>query len=183
MTVDECARARRTAHAYLPEPVPDIVVDRALATAHQAPCHKHSWPWRFIRVGPETQARLVELAVRTKEGDGPPNPALRRVVGEKFGNPGALVVATVVRDDDPVRAREDYAAACCAVQNLLLSVTAAGFASKWSTGGLTRLPDALALLGVETAVEDVVGFVWIGVPARIPEVQRPPLEAVVRHVP
>lgn len=183
MTVDEAIRARRTAHAYLAAEVDEAAITRALDAAHFAPCHKHTWPWRFIRVGPEARARIVELAIRLKEGDGPPDERARAFIREKFQNPGGLVVITVVVDSDAARAREDYAATCCAAQNMMLSLTASGLGSKWSTGKLTRLPEVRAIVGVDPEAEDVVGFFWIGHPARVPQVRRPATGQVVRAVP
>lgn len=183
MTVDEAIHARRTAHAWLPEPVDEAAITRALQAAHRAPCHKHSWPWRFLRVGAETRRGVHDLAVRMKEGDGPPQPRVRELIREKFGNPGGLVVVTVVRCDDPLRAREDYAATCCAIQNMTLSLVGAGLSTKWSTGKITRVPAVHELLGLDVTTEDIVGFIWIGTPARVPDVQRPTLEPLVRSLP
>ncbi len=183
MTVDEAIRARRTAHAYQPVPVDPAVVTRALEAAHRAPCHKHTWPWRFLRVGPETQGRLYDLAVAMKEGDGPPQERVRTVIREKFGNPGALVVVTVVRGADPLRGKENYAATCCALQNMVLSLTASGLSTKWSTGKITRLPAVHALLEIDIDAEDIVGFVWIGTPLRVPDVDRPALSMHIRELP
>jgi len=183
VTVDEAIRARRTAHTYVATEVDEAAVDRALEAAHCAPCHKHTWPWRFTRVGPQTRGALYDLAVRLKEGDGPPQEKARALIRAKFGNPGGLVIATVVRDSDPTRAREDYAATCCAIQNLTLSLVASGLHSKWSTGKITQHPEVRALLEIDVEREDVVGFIWIGVADRMPAVHRPELETVVRSLP
>ncbi len=182
MTVDEAILARRTAHAWLPDAVEPEAVERALAAAHRAPCHKLTWPWRFVQVGPEGRARLFDLAVRLKCGDDPPSPKLLEVLTEKVKNPAVLFGVFYVGDADPTRDRENYAATCCAVQNLVLSFAGAGYATKWSTGKLTRHPDALAVLAPEEGWISA-GVVWAGVSARLPEITRPALAAVVRRTP
>ena len=110
-------------------------------------------------------------------------PKLVEKITAKLMHPAALIVVSVTRCDDPFRAREDYAAACCAVQNLLLAATAEGLGSKWSSGGLTTHPETYAALAIDPAVEDIIGFIWVGLPAKVPTIARPPLESMVRALP
>ena len=89
----------------------------------------------------------------------------------------------MVRSDDPFLHKENYAATACAVQNLMLAATAVGLGSKWGTGGLTRHVETLSILGVDSSAEDVVGFIFVGKPARIPEIGRPPVAAHITRLP
>lgn len=61
------------------------------------------------------------------------------------------------------RQLEDYAAACAAVQNVLLSLHAEGLGSKWATGPVIRTP-AFRRLCRLSDTERVVGLVMIGEP-------------------
>ncbi len=170
--------ARRTVHAWEARPLKPGVLDVILDAGHQAPCHKKTWPWRFIVVGSETRERLVPLgvALTAAKAGVAPGPKVEAKVRGKVVNPGALVAVALKRCDDAFQAREDYAAAACAIQNMLLAATAAGLGSKWGTGRLTRHETTLEILGVDAAQEEVIGFVYFGVPARVPTVERPPLE-------
>ena len=98
----------------------------------------------------------------------------------KLLHAAVLFAVGQVRNDDAARAREDYAAVACAIHNMQLVACAEGLGAKWSTGGITCHPETYALLGIDPAVEEIVGFVWIGVPAQACEVPRPPLEDFVR---
>ena len=100
----------------------------------------------------------------------------------KLINPGALIVVTQLRCDDEFRDREDYAATCCAIQNLMLAARAEGLGSKWSTGALTQHPDVCAALGVNGDEERVVGFIWLGSAQATPEIKRPEVEAHIRRL-
>ncbi len=183
-TVLETARARRTIQAFSPEPVDDAVVERALAAAHQAPCHKLTWPWRFHRVGPTTRAHLFPIALRLKCKRGPLDDDRQAALRAKVDDPPALIAVGQVLADDPMRREEDYAAVSCALQTAMLSLAEDGIGSKWGTGGLTRDPATYTLLGIDPEVERIVGFLWIGRPAR-PHVAppRPDLSEVVRILP
>lgn len=175
---------RRTTHAFAPATLPDAVLDRALAAAHQAPCHKLTWPWRFRVPGPATRARLVEAGVAMQGAKGAPESVSRPMLEKKLLVPAAVVVVSQVVAEDPFRAREDYAACACAVQNLMLSLHADGWATKWGTGALTRDPGALDVLGVDAETEEVVGWVYVGQPASdAPVVARPPVASVVTRLP
>lgn len=171
---------RKTAHKYAPGAVPQAVLDHAFAAANSAPCHKHTWPWRFTLVGPEARRRISDFALEKAAKGGELDEKKRAVVEQKIVNPGALVVVTQVMSSDPHRAQEDYAAVSCAIQNFTLVAHAAGFGTKWSTGSLTRQPEVIEAVGVDLSREAVVGFLWVGVPLYGSEVKRPPVESVVR---
>lgn len=183
MELYEAILGRRTVHHYLPEAVAEEVMERVLAAGHQAPCHKMTWPWAFVRVGPVARAALAALGVALKEKKGPLGEAERRAVEEQLLNPGALVAVTVRRCADPFQAREDYAAAACAIQNMLLAICAEGLGGKWGTGAVSSAPKSYEILGVDPAQEEIIGFVWVGVPKVVPVVERPPVAAHTRRVP
>jgi nitroreductase len=185
MDVHEALRTRRTVHAYTRDPVPEAAIERGLEAALHAPNHRLTCPWRFVRVGRRTRSGLAELAVRLQTGKSGPLPAEAEAkVRAKILDPHELIVVSVVRDADPMIAREDYAAAACAIQNLHLSLWAEGIASKWGTGAPTRHPDGYALFGIDPVLEEIVGFVWVGIAAKIPaKPERPPLAQLCRSLP
>ena len=128
---------RRTVHMWAPRNVPEDVVTKALEGAHMAPCHRLTWPWRFVRVGLSDRERLYELGVQLKAGDAEPSEELRQKVARKLKNPAHLIAAIQVVDPEPSVAKEDYAAIACAIQNMALVIHAEGYASKWGTGADT----------------------------------------------
>ena len=170
---------RRTVHNYLPEPVSDETVDRILAAAHMAPNHKLTWPWRFTLVGSETREQLLPIACKLK---GATSSEMIAKISAKLLNPGALIVVTQHLQGDEFRQNEDYAAVCCAIQNILLAARAEGLGSKWSTGGLTQHPLICDLLEVDPVTEKVVGFIWVGTPKSVPVIERPELEMHIKRL-
>mgnify|MGYP002038151315 CR=1 FL=1 len=174
---------RRTIHSYKPEAVPEDAVWRALEAAHHAPNHKLTWPWRFTWAGPETRRQLTNLVVAVKARAAPLTEDQRKKVEAKVQTPAHLVVVSVQREADSFRAREDYAAASCAIQNFMLSLHGHGIGSKWGTGRVTREEATYELLGISPDDEEIIGFVWVGVPSMVPEIQRPTLSEHVRRLP
>lgn len=182
METYDAIMSRRTAHLWADEPVPEAVVEKALKGAHMAPCHRFTWPWRFVRVSAPHREQLFELALEVKSKGRKMPKTFTDKVRRKVLNPAHLLVVVQEKKDDAFEAREDYAAIACAIQNIALIVHAEGYASKWSTGSLTTHPETYRLCGVESERAEIVGFVWIGVPENaepsVPE--RTPLEDHVR---
>ena len=85
--------------------------------------------------------------------------------------PGWLVV-TCDKSDDELLQREDYASCACAIQNLMLYLSEAGVATKWSTGPITRDSRFYELLGANEAEVLVVAIVWYGYPKITPTQSR-----------
>lgn len=170
----ELIRSRRTIHDFRPEPRPprDLIL-RGLELARWAPNHFLTEPWHFYLLGPQTAeaiARLNAELVTRKQG-----PKAGQLKLERWrAIPGWLAV-TCENSDDPVRAREDYAACCCAIQNFSLYLWSEGIGVKWTTGAVIRDPGFYDLIWVDPQLETVVGLVWYGYPAEVPQTARKPL--------
>lgn len=174
---------RRTIQTFRASDVAWETVERALAAAHQAPCHKLTWPWRFTVLGRETREALVPRAIELKAKGREPSEKLCGAIRAKILNPAHCIVVSQRRTDDAFRAREDYAAVSCAIQNLSLALHAEGVGSKWGSGAITRDPLAYEVCGIDPEAEEIVGFIWVGEAAAVPNVSRPPLADFVRRLP
>ncbi len=177
----ELIRSRRTIHEFLPQPPPRELVRRGIELARWAPNHLLTEPWRFYLLGPQTAtaiARLNAELVSRKQG-----PAAGQAKQERWlAIPGWLVV-TCENSDDSIRAREDYAACCCAIQNFALYLWSEGIGVKWTTGAVTREPQFYDLIWVDPVVETVVGLLWYGYPAEIPQTPRKALNEILVELP
>jgi nitroreductase len=97
-----------------------------------------------------------------------------------MANPTVVAVAVALEGDE-LRRREDYAATCCAIQNVQLAAWAEGVGVKWSTSGVIRDPLAYELLGLDPARCELIALLYVGYPAEVPVRERKlPLELVVR---
>jgi nitroreductase len=131
-------------------------------------------------LGPATIRTVVDLAVELDTAaKGERAGAARRARLEAV--PGMFVL-TSRRSADALLEREDYAACCCAAQNLMLYLWRKGIGVKWTTGGITRQQRFYELLGIDSASESVVGFFWYGVPKVVPTQQRRPIADIVTEL-
>lgn len=184
VTPEQAARligGRRTVNRFKKQTPSRKSVIRALELACWAPNHHLTQPWHFYILGPETQREIIRLngeLVGAAQSEAAA--AAKRKRWESM--PGWLVVTCDV-SDDPVRNREDYAACCCAVQNAMLYLHAAGIGVKWSTGAVTREPRFYEAIWVDPGLETVVGLFWYGYPDETPVARRNPLESCLVELP
>lgn len=186
MNLTDALHGRRTTYFFKPEPLPAGALVRAAAAANMAPCHRLTFPWAFIDVGPETRAKLADLLVSLKapKPGTPVDPAAIDKAKRKVLDPAAVVAVTMKRHPDPETAREDYAATACAIQNFSLSLWGEGVGCQWGTGPLSKHAEGYRLLGVDPATHEIVGILWCGIPDKIPAAApRPSLDAILTCVP
>ncbi len=174
-------RERRTVHNFQSRVPPKEAVLQAVESARWAPNHHHTEPWRFLLLGPETIAQVVNLnaeLVAARKG---------REHGEHKRKrwsevPGWLAV-TCPRSDEEQRQQEDYAACCCAIHNFSLSLWSEGIGVKWTTGDVTRHPRFFELIQTNPDTYFVPGLLWYGYPAVIPDQKRKPVAEILTELP
>ena len=189
MEVNEAIRTRRTIARFLPDPVPQATLERILAAGIWAPNHHLTEPWRFVILGPETQSRLAARYAELRMEKAPPDAVERRAhISEeslrKFLSMPTIVAVATLREGDEQSRREDFAATCCAIQNVQLSAWAEGIGVKWSTAAVIRDPLAYELLGFDPSRFDIIALLYIGYPVVIPTRGRKlTADEVIRRVP
>jgi nitroreductase len=177
----ERIRARRSTNLFLKQKVSKKLIRDAVELARWAPNHHLTEPWRFYVLGAQAIDAGIELirdnAERKKDaayGDFKAESA--RAI------PGWLVV-TCKKSDDEILQREDYAACCCAIQNLMLYLSEAGVATKWTTGEITRNARFHRILGSDPDANFIVALIWYGYPKALPTQSRQPIENILTELP
>lgn len=190
MELFDAILSRRTIKDFKPDPVPDAVLERALTAGLWAQNHRLTQPWRFVVLGPQTHRALAEAGADAQLQSLPADPdaatraKLRAGAVQKLMSKPRIVVASALLSSDALQRREDYAATCCAIQNIQLAAWAEGVGMQWSTGKQTQQPQTYALLTIDPAVEEIVGFLYFGYAALVPApAPRKPLAAVMRRLP
>lgn len=177
----ELIRSRRTIHNFRPELPPREIIVQGIDLARWAPNHRLTEPWHFYLLGPETADAIAHLNADLVSARQGPQAGQARL--ERWRNiPGWLVV-TCERTGDPIQAQEDYAACCCAVQNLSLYLWSEGIGTKWSTGAVIREQRFYDLIWVDPEVETVVTLLWYGYPAEVPQTSRKPVSHILVELP
>lgn len=185
MDVFEAIRTRRSNSQYRPDPVARATLVKILEAATWAPNHRRNEPWFFHVVEGAARERLAaRLLARDPEAGEPSDKARGKLeaAAERIRKAPVVVFVQTFPADTPTDAEENYAAACCAVQNLLLAAHAEGLAAHWRTGVPCEHPAVKAFLGLPADAK-LVAAVFLGSPAAPPPPQtRRPLEERVRFL-
>jgi nitroreductase len=163
-------RGRRSVDLFEPEPVGTEALRTAIELARWAPNHRLTEPWCFYLIGAETAHAVAELGARFETAIKGERAGAARFARLK-GIP-AMFVLTCRRSDAGLQEREDYAACCCAAQNLMLYLWQRGIGVKWTTGAMTREQPFYDVVGIDSSKEFVVGFFWYGRPKVVPTQKR-----------
>ena len=177
-TVYEAIYGRRMNNDFSDETPSQESLSRMLEAAVWAPNHRLTNPWRFVVLerGGATRTAVAQLAydqMYARNGNDEAASGSRQRV---LDSPGLIYVFSVPGDTEELT-KENYAATCCAVQNLLLAGVAEGLAGDWSTGNTTRHPGLAEAMGGE-ADWMMVGALFIGYPSRPSASVRTPADAV-----
>ncbi len=147
----------------------------------RTPDHGKLFPWRFVVIGPETRAKVVERL--TQLADKTPKPEKAKAALAKMANPPCtiMVVSAPVPDSHPQWEQVLSAGAVC--MNLIHAANALGFATSWITDWYAYDAEATKALGIGPK-EKIAGFIHIGTLAEAPlERPRPDLKTRVRVTP
>lgn len=161
------------------------LVEKVLEDATWAPNHGMTEPWRFLVFGGSKRTVLAETLQRIYR-ETTPATDFREDKLEKLGqNPllAPVVIATcMIRSGGgKIPLWEEEAAVSCAIQNLMLSATAEGLASFWSSPPVLDTTEFKSWLGISTT-DKCMGLIYLGWPKAVltpPKSSRRPLSACV----
>jgi nitroreductase len=179
-------QGRRTIKQFRSDPIPEETLWRILDAVRWAPNHRLTEPWRIAVIGKQSREVLADaLASETASSQDPLVVAkAKEEARQKVMSSPLLLAITCRLTGNPAQQVEDLAAVCAAVQNLQLAAWGEGIGTHWNTGRVTRLPETGALLGLSERDEQLVGFLYLGYPAQVPEPpKRRPIQDFVRTLP
>lgn len=160
--------------------IPPDVIEQLCELATWAPCHKHTWPWKFASVTGDARGRLGEAFVADMVAIDFGDEAKREKTRTKYFRAPNVLVVSCASHPKPSLHDENRDTVAAAIQNLLLGASALGLASFWATPPVMDGPTALSLCGF--APDDrIIGVVSLGYPTGTVETpQRPTPE--VHHL-
>lgn len=178
MSVLDAIRGRRSVPKLKPDPIPRALIETLLDAAVWSPNHKVTEPWRFYVLEGESKRRFAEIRrdfrrTRLPNPDAPEvQPALAKVVTETVATPVIIAVTSHLADDAETR-EEDLWAAYGAAYAFMLGAWSEGIGTYFRTGVLREMPRLRALLGLADD-ERLIGVIFAGYPAEVPQRRRTP---------
>lgn len=171
MNLDEVSQLIHNRRSIFPkvftgEHIADDIVMQILNNANQAPSHKHTEPWRFHVFTGAHKKKLGEYfqGVYKEHMTGSGFKELKyNKLAFKVEKSSHVIAICMQRDmDESLPEWEEIAAVSCAVQNIYLSVTAAGLGGYWSSP--TLMMDHISSFINMQEGERCLGFFYLGVP-------------------
>ncbi len=168
------------------EKVDDAIIEQMLENANWAPTHALTEPWRFkvfTGNGLQQLANYQSGLYRQKaEAEGTFSDSTFGKLQEKPLQCSHIISIGMQRDPKgKVPEIEEVEAVACAVQNMYLTATAYGVGCYWGSGGITYYPEAKDFFGCGQEGK-LLGFLYIGMPAKWPVGNRKPIADKVEWV-
>ena len=181
-------RTRRSIRDFDDQPVPREMLVQIIEAATWAPNHRHTEPWRFkvLEKDGASRRKIADLVYEwTWHNVKNPNPERRakssaEARDEVLDAPALILVYSVPGSNEEIT-EENFAATCCAVQNMLLMAHALGLAVGWSTGRVCKNKEVHKAIGAD---EDwtVVGAFFIGFSTAVLESERKSVSEVCTYL-
>lgn len=178
-TIADVIKNRRTIKPFMMngQKIDNEQIVQLLELADWAPNHGLTEPWRFVIYANPSDfcgghAELYKQNTPTEE--------FAQGVYDNLAHQGDKASHTIIvvmkRGNLPkIPAFEEVAATACAIENILLGATAAGFASYWGTGGMILKPAMRTFLDLGDE-DEVMGVLYLGYADEQPKgVRRIPL--------
>jgi len=174
--------SRRTTHNFITDKIPDKnLIKEAIEVACWAPNHHLTEPWHFYLLGRETITSICELnrdIMIDTNGAKSAEEKFRR-----WKNIPGWIIVTCQKSKKDITYQEDYAACCCAIQNLMLLLWSKNIGTKWSTGAVIRDDRCYETTWIDKKIEKIIGLIWYGYPSESSSTSRKNLEQVLTELP
>ena len=187
MDVYEAITSRRSVFKFKPALVPNETIVRIFAYGCWAQNHHLTEPWRFTVIGPETKEILAKryAEIQIAKGRDDADEETKKTLGDsgyaKFQSKPTVIAVSCRQDGDETRNKEDYAAACCAMQNIALAAWAEGVGMQWTTGPITFEEATYQLLDIDSKSESIIGFYYTGYPEAVLPGKRKELGELLKY--
>jgi len=152
--------------SFTGEAVNDEILIRILDNANQSPSHRHTEPWRFHVVSGNAKkrfARFMQDSYKIQFEAKNFNLMKYNKIAKKIDLTSHIIMISMHRDENAaVPEWEEIAAVSCSVQNIYLSLTAAGLGGYWSTPSYF-IKEARSFFKMHEN-EQCLGLFYVGVP-------------------
>ncbi|UGB29987.1 nitroreductase family protein [Metabacillus sp. B2-18] len=170
MDVLSAIATRRSIGKVKEDPVPSELIHQILEAGTWAPSHFRTEPWRFfVLTGDARKAlgkTLASLVEKTLEDPNSEESQKRLEREENKPLRAPVIIAVAVEPttaNKRVMMKEEVAAVCAAVQNMLLTAHALGLGAIWRTGESCYSNEVKELFTLSSESE-MVGLLYIGYP-------------------
>lgn len=162
------------------------LIEQMLTNATWAPTHGKTQPWRFKVYTGEGRTKLADILSELYKANTPEEnyseSKLQRLLARVRGTSAIISVAMARTEETRIPEIEEVEAVACATQNILLTATAYGLGSFWSSPKTFYQKGASERFGYKES-DKMLGLIYLGYPSvEWPKSHRKPLEYVTEWV-
>ena len=162
----ENIRLRRTIKPkeFLEDTISDEIIADILESANWAPNHGRTEPWRlsvFTGKGIDTYVEIIKKVFAETPDHLKKPEKLAKWTGNAPHASHIIAFGVKRTENCGLPHVEEVCAVACAAQNMMLTATAHGVASYWSSG-IAHMPTAAAEFGLDGAEDQMLGFLHLG---------------------
>lgn len=179
MDILEVIRTRRSVPQFKPDPISRDVIEELLDAAVWTPNHRLTEPWQFFVLGDKHKRRFAEIRRDARRAalpnpDAPEaQPAMQKVYEDTVNTPVIIIMTAAGHSDEELQ-EENYWATFGAAYAFMLGAWSKGIGTYFRTGkGVVNSPALRRLLNVPDD-RRVIGVMYVGYPAAVPQKRRTP---------
>lgn len=177
-TVTDVITARRSIPQFRPDPISPEAIARLLEVSVWVPNHRLTEPWQFFVLGDKSKRQFGEIR-RDFRASMFPNPqapevqpALQKVVDDTVKTP-AIVIFVSQGHDDPELNEENHWSTFGAAYAFMLAAWSEGIGTYFRTSPFRDYPPLREFLHLPPDSR-VIGVLYVGYPAAVPQRPRTP---------
>ena len=172
----EMIKNRRNTKKFTSEPVKRSDIETLLESAIWAPNHRNTEPWRFyvVEKGSSLRAEIAKDMIRLREekSEKELDDKQKKSIHDQISGAPSLIFVFSLSSENEEIAEENYAATCCAIQNMQLTATSMGLGVGWSTGNVAKIRNISRILGTDENLR-IAGVLTVGYPdAVVPKTRK-----------
>lgn len=158
-----------------------------LDSANWAPTHGLTEPWRFVVFTGKGLSKLGEYQASLYKQITPVTEFKQTKYDKLVQRPmlasHVIALGMIRQPSQKIPLIEEIASVACAVQNMMLTATAYGVATYWTTGGITYAEEAKPYFGLHNPEDRLMGFLYVGFAKdEWPSGTRRPIDEKIRWV-
>ena len=150
------------------------MLERALNAGLWAQNHRLTEPWRFIVLGPIAQQALAEagaiaqLRSLAPDTDAATRTKVQAAARQKILSNPRIVTVTYLLSGEALPATRGLRRHLLCHPEHPACRLAEGLGMQWNTGKQTQQPQTYTLLCIDSAAEEIAGFLYFGYPTIVP---------------
>ena len=158
-------------------------IEMLLESAIWAPNHRNTEPWRFyvVEKGSSLRAEIAKDMIRLREekSEKELDDKQKKSIHDQISGAPSLIFVFSLSSENEEIAEENYAATCCAIQNIQLTATSLGLGVGWSTGNVAKIRNMNQILGTDEDLK-IAGVLTVGYPEALVPKTRKDYETVTK---